>query len=1111
MMIRTKKELTRSAWAIFSNRNRGEKTMKRRALLIAGLLAALGCLQTSIAGQRGFTDLQAPAAVSPHGPRIHTDFGKIPLQFLPNKGQVDGPAVFYVPGKDKTIYFAVGGLTYVLHGQQESTPERWVVKLDFVGSNPEAVPTSVEESGAVISYFKGKPDAWQTGLSASSRIIYRELWPGIDLVYQGTFDRLKYEFVVRPGADPARIKLAVRGAETFGHTADGRLKIQTPAGGFEDDAPVAYQEIGGVRREVPVSYDLDAKRYGFSVGSFDPGQTLVIDPSTLIYCGFIGGGGDDRGHAIAVDREGCAYIAGLTASPSLPVTVGPDPTSNGSVDAFVAKVNAEGTGLVYCGFLGGSDDDSGHGVGVDASGNAYVAGRTRSSHATFPVFIGPDLTYNSGTMATYGDAFVAKVGASGTSLEYCGYIGGADEDFAHGIAVDAAGNAFVVGTTQSTHATFPVAVGPDLSHNTGSDAFIAKVDPTGARLVYCGYIGGNGGDGGYGVALDTSGCAYVTGGVYPTLDDQDQPRLPLFPAAGGPDLTWNGAGDAFVAKVAANGSSLLYCGYIGGSSSERGLGIAVDGAGCAYVTGETLSTEATFPVKVGPDLIYHPREGSEGGWADAFLAKVDAAGTGLVYCGYIGGSEDDFGYGVAVDASGSAYVTGETHSDQTSFPVLNWPYRKAGGSWDAFVTKVLPSGAGLAYSGFIGGGGTDGGRGIAVDAAGCAYITGTTNSHDLPTVVGPDLIWHISEDVLVAKVPAIPVVYGPEITSLSPSSIAVFDPDFTLNVLGTGFVEGSLINFNYETIAETVYISPTQLQALVPGNFHSGGGIPVVVYNPGVEVSHEAFLNVINPVPALDSIEPTLVTGGYGGTLNISGSNFVDTAIGRLNGQDVNSGISWIGSGYISVPADRVSHSGNVSVTVFNPPPGGGTSNALTLTVTGFTLSATPNPATVTAGKTAIYTIQVTPEFGPFNNSITFTRGDLPRGCGASFNPRVLTPVASPGTITLTVTTKADSGSAAGALSGASPVGPLAAGVFVLLWGLWPRIFARGAFVLTRGRRWMLASAALVLFLMVSGCGTDGGGGNNNPTGTPKGTYAVTINATSGAMTVPLTVTLVVN
>lgn len=1100
------------------------------ACLRWAILAAL-CVALALSGCSGLLRA-APGGGAPLplvrslASSTFSGYGRLPLQFIPNRGQKDEAVAYYIVGRDKTIDFTADGLTVTFakpsgQGPGQGHVPRWVVKLDFVGAARGCDPVGLEASGVTYSFFRGRPAEWKTGLAACSKIAYRDIWPDIDLVYQGTFDRLKYEFIVHPGADPAGIRVAVRGAKTFGLTAEGRLRIQTPAGGFEDDAPVAYQEIGGVRRNIPVSYDLDTDRYGFSVGGYDRSQPLIIDPSTLIYCGFIGGGCEDQGKAIALDSEGCAYVTGWTESrSSFPVAVGPDLTPNGEIfdlDAFVAKINAEGTALVYCGFIGGSASDLGYGIAVDGWGNAYVAGSTLSPQASFPVLVGPDLTYSYGDFI--GDAFVAKVNAAGTGLDYCGYIGGSKDDAARAIAVDAAGGAYITGFTQGN---LPVSVGPDLSFNSGSDAFIAKVDPSGATLTYCGYIGCNGGDGAYGIAVDAAGCAYVAGGTYPTLDANGQPLLPVFPTTVGPDLTWNGESDAFVAKVASDGTSLLYCGYIGGSSSEGGYGIAVDSAGCAYVAGQTLSDETTFPVKVGPDLTYHPRAGSLGSGWDAFVAKINSSGTDLIYCGYIGGFEDDSGYGIAVDAEGNAYVTGETDAHQSpwnlappgqsTFPVRNWPFRKADSTrgMEAFVAKVLPSGAEVTYSGFIGGGSSDGGRGIAVDASGCAYITGFTGSHDLPAVGGPDLTTNGGADVLVAKVPAVPVIYGPEITFLNPSSIAVLDPDFTLNVFGTGFVEGSLINFNYETIAETMYISPTELQALVPGNFHSGGGIPVVVYNPGVEVSHEAFLDVINPVPVLDSISPAFVTGGYGGTLNISGSNFVDTSIGRLNGQDVESGISWIGSGYISVRADRVSHSGDVAVTVFNPPPGGGSSNALTLTVTGFTLSATPNPATVTAGQTAVYTIRVTPEFGPFNNSIRFTRGDLPRGCGASFNPGVLTPGSSMGTITLTVTTKANSGSTAGALSGAPPLGFLAAGLLVLLWGMWPRIYARGAFVPTLGRRWVLAGAALVLFLTVSGCSADGGSNGQTGNGTPPGTYSFQVDAKSGSMTVTTILSLVV-
>ncbi len=261
--------------------------------------------------------------------------------------------------------------------------------------------------------------------------------------------------------------------------------------------------------------------------------------------------------------------------------------------------------LVYCGYIGGNDEDQGNGIAVDSSGNAYVTGYTYSTQATFPVTVGPDLTFNSPGLS---DAFVAKVNAAGTALVYCGYIGGSDDDFGNAIAVDSSGNAYVTGQTYSTEATFPETVGPDLTSNGLSDAFVAKVNAAGTALVYCGYIGGSNDDQGNGIAVDGSGNAYVTGFTASTQA--------TFPVTVGPDLTSNGLDDAFVAKVNAGGTALAYCGYIGGSGVDQGNGIAVDGTGNAYVTGITASTQATFPVTVGPDLTYN------GGGVDAFVVRI---------------------------------------------------------------------------------------------------------------------------------------------------------------------------------------------------------------------------------------------------------------------------------------------------------------------------------------------------------------------------------------------------------------------------------------------------------------------------------------------------------
>ena len=359
------------------------------------------------------------------------------------------------------------------------------------------------------------------------------------------------------------------------------------------------------------------------------------------------------------------------------MTGGLDPTHNGGNDAFVAKVRADGTSLVYCGFIGGKAPDYGFGIAVDSGGNAYVAGSTDSADGSFPVIGGLDSTHNGGTR----DAFVVKVRADGTSLIYCGFIGGTGYDQGNGIAVDSSGSAYVTGSTDSSAGGagalgFPVTIGPDLTQNGSNDAFVAKVRADGTGLVYCGFIGGTGIDGGQGVAVDSDRNAYVTGYTTSTATS--------FPETVGPDLSHNGDFDAFVAKVRADGTALTYCGFIGGSGEEFGpsSGIAVDSSGNAYVTGHTTSTETSFPVIVGPDLSYN------GGERDAFVAKVQTDGKGLAYCGYIGGAGGEGGTGIAVDRAGDAYVTGWTVSTETSFPVTVGPDVSANGGGDAFVAKV---------------------------------------------------------------------------------------------------------------------------------------------------------------------------------------------------------------------------------------------------------------------------------------------------------------------------------------------------------------------------------------------------------------------------------------
>jgi hypothetical protein len=425
--------------------------------------------------------------------------------------------------------------------------------------------------------------------------------------------------------------------------------------------------------------------------------------------------------------------------------------------------------LFYAGFLGGSGNDHGRGIAVDSSGNAYVTGGTTSSD--FPAVVGPDTSFKG-----LGDAFVAKVNLSGTAIVYAGFLGGSNYDVGEDIAVDASGNAYVTGGTTSSD--FPAVVGPDTSFKGLGDAFVAKVNPSGTALVYSGFLGGSDYDEGLGIAVDSSGNAYVTGVTFSSD----------FPAVVGPDTSYNGNCDAFVAKVNPSGMALIYSGFLGGSGDDYGYGIAVDSSGNAYVTGMTQSSN--FPTTPGAFNT------SLNGYSDAFMVKLNPSGTALVYSGFLGGSGDDYGYGIAVDSSGNAYVTGMTAS--SDFPAVVGPDTSFNGGKDAFVAKVNPSGTALVYAGFLGGLDWDSGYGIAVDSSGNAYVTGYTFSSDFPAVVGPDTSYNGNCDAFVAKVN--PVGTALVYSGFLGGSYPDWGLDIAVDYSGNAYVTGVTASSNFPAV-----------------------------------------------------------------------------------------------------------------------------------------------------------------------------------------------------------------------------------------------------------------------------------------------------------------------
>jgi hypothetical protein len=729
-----------------------------------GLFLALSGLAISFSesrsGERSYT-LAQPHPITQA--RMSEDYGKLPLSFEVNRGQTDGEVKFLARGQGYTLFLTSTEAVFQLrtadggwrNGRMEEIPKlpipnskpaistpkilnppsatrhppSAVLRMKLVGANPEPQVAGVEELPGTSNYFIGNdPTKWRTDVPNYARVEYQDVYPGIDLAYYGNQRLLEYDLIVAPGADPNVITFEYRSADQLEVDERGDLVIHTPGGQIRQHKPVIYQEENGVRQEITGGYALKTDhQVGFEIGAYDPDRSLIIDP-TLVYSTYLGGSGLDAGHGIAVDEAGNVYVTGRTSSVDFPVM---DPLrltpAGGSSEVFVAKLNPTGRQLIYSTYLGGNLGDEGNDIAVDSAGNVYVAGITGS--ANFPMSNSLQARLGGGTI----DAFVVKLNTTGNALVYSTYLGGSTPDSARAIAVDEAGNVYVTG---HTHENFPTvnALQSDFRGGTaffGGDAFVAKLNPDGSGLLYSSYLGGSGEDIGLDIAVDDEENAYVVG------DTRSADLLPQSSLQ-----TFGGDQDAFVAKLNATGSTLVYATYVGGSSFERGMGIAVDASGSAYVTGFTDSDN--FP---STQLAF---QRSLRGPEDAFVMKLNAAGNGRAYSTYLGGTRNDQGLKIAIDADGNAYITGVTNS--TDFRLESPLQDNLSGDGDAFVTKLSAAGRTLIYSTYLGGSSYDASFGIAVDADENAYVIGVTNSAAFPTVSALQPTSGGSSDAFVTKI-----------------------------------------------------------------------------------------------------------------------------------------------------------------------------------------------------------------------------------------------------------------------------------------------------------------------------------------------------------------------
>jgi hypothetical protein len=717
--------------------------LHHRLMLAVSVAAAAGAIANGAFGE------PAPRMKAVHQ-KVAEVHGNLPLTFVENQGQQDDRLRYYTQGFGYAFGFMADHVMITLHqsgavSTGSSGGQSLALALRFLDSNAGVKVAGEKRAPGTVNYLRGSdPAEWRTGLASYRNVVYRELWPGIDMVLRGDEGKLKYEFQVRPGASHGAIRLAYAGVEAIALEESGGLRIETALGVLRDSPPVSWQEIRGKRTPVSSRYVLgQGAAFGFAVGEYDPNHVLVIDPG-LDYSTVLGGQGSESVNDLAVDGHGNAYIVGHTTSTDFPTTPGAfDRTFNGGVmDVFVAKINSDGTSVLYATYLGGtptplrrgseSPIDFGYGITVDSQGHAYITGATSSSN--FPTTSGSFQPNLRATDNTAIDAFVTKLTPSGGGLVYSTFLGGDSQDYGQSIAIDMFGNAYVAGQTCSEN--FPVTAGAfQTSRGAGCAAFITKLNATGSSLAYSSYLGGSDNSIAHSVQVDASGHAFVAGATRA----EDFPTTPgaFMPAHPGGDFIDLFTG--FVLKMTAEGSGLIYSTFLGGTKRDIIFNLVLDGFGHAYASGGTMSPE--FPVTEGAlDTAFT-------GTSEGFLTKLTPDGSGLVFSTFFGPAA---GGSMALDPNNNIWLAGGT-SRTDAFTTEDAFARENSGMSDAWFGLLSADGSELLFGSYFGGADNDGASGIALDPAGNVYIAGNTRSLDFPTTQGAPQITVQDQTAYVAR------------------------------------------------------------------------------------------------------------------------------------------------------------------------------------------------------------------------------------------------------------------------------------------------------------------------------------------------------------------------
>ncbi|HXY49579.1 MAG TPA: SBBP repeat-containing protein [Terriglobales bacterium] len=1079
------------------------------AAVLLGAGASLLVLGSGTPSTGKWTAAQPPllgksvAQVPASGQALETYAG-LPMIFEPNRGQSDSRVKFLARGSGYGLFLMANEAVLLFQQSKPKSSREVEVSGSVVRMKLSQSKAGVRVEGVDLlpgrsNYLIGNdPAKWHRGIPQYAKVRYREVYPGIDLIYYGKQGELEYDFRVQPGADPRQVRLSFEGAQGLEFNPQGDLLIRTRQGAMRLEAPQVYQTVDDRRKNVSGRFRILASdTVGFAIGPYDRSRSLIIDP-VLSYSIYVGGSRTESFPTVAVDTAFNFYVTGATTSADFPVSSSPlQGTLKGAQNVFVVKFSP-GAGLsaqptvVYATYLGGSGTDSSVGIGVDAGFNAYVAGTTSSGD--FPVS-GTPLQSTPKVAGTH--AFVSELDSTGSKLPYSTYLSGSGTDTASGMALDNKGLVYVIGITNSTD--FPVAPNPgayQVALVGPVGFFVSQINPANSgtnSLLYSTYFGGGfpatatvtGGA----IAVDNNPAGsniYITGGTNfqntVTNSATDFPITNAFqpcldgtgPFQGSCDLTQT-ALDAFVAKIAPpylttnnQGNQLRYSTYLGGTKDDIGYAIAVDAAGNAYVGGSTLSNDFSY------SPVIQPYQKQNNGGMDGFVAKISnpqAGGTsnliGLTYFSYLGGSGTDFVRAIAVDPIQGARVTGTTNS--TDFPVAPNPgalQPTLAGASDAFVarldtTATVNSTPGGIFATYLGGSGIDKGTGIAIDNNGSTYVTGETQS--------PDFNGHLNS-----------------LKGTQNAFVGKLGPNLSLAVLGCA-------NFT----ASTTNPCPT-----APPNVSAGNQVAFIysITNTGDATAGVAFVDNLSSSGVTSNFVSATATGGSCPT--IPTNNQLICSIGTINGGQ---------TATVTVnltPTTGPGNIGNSGQVIVAGSPFSQTASASALVNTFIIESISPPSFTVTAGQPATYVVKVKPQT-VFTASVALSCSQgLPAGstvsCVFSLNP-ILLPNVSSQSLTLTINTTARTTT----IVKLRRLGPLYAAL-VPVGGLVFLGLGLGRFSPRKRRLLVILGILLATGLACLQVACSGSSNSNNTVGTPAGTYTVQVTATSGSYSLTMPVTLIV-